>query len=61
MNTDPPLRHVVCPDCNIKFGVDENELRFMEQTKVTLWCPRGHKLKSHSHPMTAYQPTHDDA
>lgn len=40
-----PLRHVVCSDCRIRFGVDETELRFMEQTEITLWCPRGHQLK----------------
>jgi hypothetical protein len=43
-----PLRHLVCPECSVRFGIESTELRFVEQTEATLWCPRGHRLKAKS-------------
>jgi hypothetical protein len=39
-----PLRHIRCPECGIRFGIEQAEVAFMEQTSVRLWCPKGHRL-----------------
>lgn len=39
-----PLTHFECPKCSIRFGMDLDDVRFMEQTAELVHCPRGHEL-----------------
>lgn len=39
-----PLSHFLCPNCGIRFGLELDDIRWMEQTGAAVHCPRGHEL-----------------
>lgn len=40
-----PLEHFHCPACGIRFGMELDDVRFMEQAEELVHCPRGHELR----------------
>lgn len=40
-----PLYHFLCPACGLRFGLQLSDVRWFEQMREPIYCPRGHELR----------------